>query len=386
MKPILAESFIVLQIIGLWKPEKNVSPCYNWFYNLRMCLIFFFIYSFTINGFIGLIISSKSISDLSNDCFILLSILAICGKIVNIVNSRQQIIEIIKVLDCEPCKPRNKDEELIQIKVDRIIRFNTLFYGILTEITAFMVTVGTLLQRLPIGVLPYNTYIPWDYSKGSLYWLAYIYQIISVGFSANSDIGYDTLIPGLMMQISAKVQILKYRFLNLVNSIESTQGDKYYLKSLKLERKIIADSVKCHLVIFKLAETINSTFSSVIFLQFIISSIVLCISVYNMARMPLFSTEFTTIVLYLCCMLTEIFILCAAGNEVTLVSRTVSDAIYHMDWMSLDSTTVKSLIIIMNRSLRPIKFISGNLVVLSYDSFKALIKTSYSAFNVLQQT
>lgn len=70
---------------------------------------------------------------------------------------------------------------------------------------------------------------------------------------------------------------------------------------------------------FRLASTINSTFTLIIFAQCSISTIVICVSVYNLANIELFTAEFTGVMLYLCCMLTEIFILCAAGNEVTLV-------------------------------------------------------------------
>ncbi|XP_057332825.1 odorant receptor 46a-like isoform X1 [Microplitis mediator] len=390
MYSILPGSFIVLQAIGLWKPtEYNNSPILNYYYRLRTFITFFLIYSFTITGIAGLILTTKDIGDVTSDCFILLSIFAICGKIANIIWSRNKIIWIIDTLNSEPCKPLNNDEMIIQQKVDRLIWHSTLFYGILTEITVFMVTFGTLLLQLPIGTLPYNTYLPWDYSHGYLYWVAYGYQIISVCLSANSDIGFDTLVPGLMLQITAKLEILKYRFINLVDTLKLTQwngvNDKSY-NNFKIENKLIADYVKCHLIILKLADTINKTFDKVILLQFFISSIVLCISVYNLAFLDVFTTEFTSIILYLCCMLMEIFILCAAGNQVTIVSSTLSDAIYHTDWINLDTSSVKSLMIIMNRGLKPIIFSSGHIIKISYDSFKTLIKLSYSSYNVLQRT
>nr|AKO89982.1 odorant receptor 18 [Microplitis mediator] len=390
MYSILPGSFVVLQAIGLWKPpEYNNSPILNYYYRLRTFITFFLIYSFTITGITGLILTTKDIADVTSDCFILLSIFAICGKIANIIWSRNEIIWIIDTLNSEPCKPLNNDEIIIQQKVDRLIWHSTLFYGILTEITVFMVTFGTLLLQLPIGTLPYNTYLPWDYSHGYLYWVAYGYQIISVCLSANSDIGFDTLVPGLMLQITAKLEILKYRFINLVDTLKLTQwngvNDKSY-HNFRIENKLIADYVKCHLIILKLADTINKTFDKVILLQFFISSIVLCISVYNLAFLDVFTTEFTSIILYLCCMLMEIFILCAAGNQVTIVSSTLSDAIYHTDWINLDTSAVKSLMIIMNRGLKPIIFSSGHIIKISYDSFKTPIKLSYSSYNVLQRT
>lgn len=122
MHSILPGSFIVLQAIGLWKPtEYNNSPILNYYYRLRTFITFFLIYSFTITGITGLILTTKNISDVTNDCFILLSIFAICGKIANILWSRNKIIWIIDTLNSEPCKPINNHEIIIQQKVDRLI-------------------------------------------------------------------------------------------------------------------------------------------------------------------------------------------------------------------------------------------------------------------------
>lgn len=53
-------------------------------------------------------------------------------------------------------------------------------------------------------------------------------------------------------------------------------------------------------------------------------------------------------------------------------SESVGDAIYAMDWTNLNPSTVKGLIIIMSRTLKPIIFTSGHIVTLSHDSFKSV--------------
>lgn len=70
---------------------------------------------------------------------------------------------------------------------------------------------------------------------------------------------------------------------------------------------------------FRLAETINSMFNAVVFLQYSLSTLLICVSIYNLAHTNIMSSEGSGIILYLGCMLMEIFILCAAGNEMTLV-------------------------------------------------------------------
>ncbi|KAK0180361.1 hypothetical protein PV327_006010 [Microctonus hyperodae] len=394
MLNILPGSFAVFQIIGFWKPRHWVLPWLDWLYKSYMAIGFFLIYSFSLTGMIGLFQSSHSLMETTNDCFVLLSIIAICGKTVNVVTCRETIIWILDTLESDPCVPRNKEEIAIQKSVDRFIWINTVIYGVLTEVTVFMITIGTLFQDIPIGTLPYNTYIPWDYSQGFMYWLAYSYQMISVILSANVDIGYDTLVPGMIMQICAKLHILKYRLnqlpilshQNKLTNDYDNDGHKYSVNKLKTERKLVADCVEYHLLIFKLSDVIMTTFSFIIFVQCSISTIVLCVSVYIIANIEVFTSETTGIMLYLCCMLMEVFLLYAAGNEVTIVSESVSDAIYNMDWTDLHKSTIKSLIIMMRRTLRKIVITCGYIVTLSLDSFKSLIRISYSTYNLLQRT
>nr|AZQ24924.1 odorant receptor [Aphidius gifuensis] len=383
----LPGSFVVFQVVGLWRSPNIKSSIYNNFYRLRTFFSVFLLYSFVGCSIIGIAIKHDDVKTVTNDCFVMLSVLACCGKSVNILKCRKTILNIIEIMQNDPCSPRNEHEIDIQKKCDSFIWINTVIYGILTEVTAVMLTFGTLFIDLPEGELPFNTWLPYNHSHGFTYKFAHGQQIISIMTSANIAIAYDTLVPAMILQVCAKLNILKHRFSNFTKMINnqinksSTSIDK-----LKKEKQLIADYVKCHLIIFKLAKTINNTFSIVVFLQCLISTLVLCVSIYNLASVELFSSEFTNIILYLACMLSEIFILCAAGNEVTLVSQSISDSIYETDWTDLNTSTIKSLVLIMSRTMKPIIFKSGYVIELSLDSFKSLVKISYSTYNVLQQT
>ncbi|KAK0093799.1 hypothetical protein PV326_012631, partial [Microctonus aethiopoides] len=115
------------------------------------------------------------------------------------------------------------------------------------------------------------------------------------------------------------------------------------------------------------------------------SLIVICNGSHRLSNVVPFTSEFLTIIGYLMCMLMQIFIYCFYGNAVIHKSINLYNEIYAMDWLILDVSTKKSLLIIMKRTLRPIKFTSGHLVVLSLKSFNRLIKLSYSMYNVLHQ-
>ncbi|KAL0112585.1 hypothetical protein PUN28_012115 [Cardiocondyla obscurior] len=56
-----------------------------------------------------------------------------------------------------------------------------------------------------------------------------------------------------------------------------------------------------------------------------------------------------------------------------------------MDWPSLSVTEKKELMMIMARTNIPIKFTSSFLITMSLQSYSSILKTSYSAFNLLQK-
>ncbi|XP_011687782.1 PREDICTED: odorant receptor 46a, isoform B-like [Wasmannia auropunctata] len=84
-------------------------------------------------------------------------------------------------------------------------------------------------------------------------------------------------------------------------------------------------------------------------------------------------------------MFVQIFIYCWAGNEVTLKSAELGKEIFHINWILMTKSEKKDLLMIMKRSMKPIKFTSSFLVTLSLESYGNLLKASFSAFNVLQQ-
>ncbi|KAL0112586.1 hypothetical protein PUN28_012115 [Cardiocondyla obscurior] len=84
-------------------------------------------------------------------------------------------------------------------------------------------------------------------------------------------------------------------------------------------------------------------------------------------------------------MFAQIFVYCWSGNEVILKSASTGEAIYRMDWPSLSVTEKKELMMIMARTNIPIKFTSSFLITMSLQSYSSILKTSYSAFNLLQK-
>ncbi|XP_029665550.1 odorant receptor Or1-like [Formica exsecta] len=128
---------------------------------------------------------------------------------------------------------------------------------------------------------------------------------------------------------------------------------------------------------------VNEKFRVIIAVQFTASMLVVCSNLYQMAKITL-SAECIPLMLYTFCIALQILIYCWYGNEVRLKSIQLSDEIFGMDWIKVDKKMKENLIMIMNRSLRPIEFSSIHIVTVNLDSFVKLLKTSYSVYSILQ--
>ncbi|EFN60771.1 Odorant receptor Or2, partial [Camponotus floridanus] len=123
----------------------------------------------------------------------------------------------------------------------------------------------------------------------------------------------------------------------------------------------------------RFAHMVNATFTTMMFIQFSIISLVLCMSVYKLSTITsLFTLNFAHKFSYLCSMLVQIFLYCWFGNEVILKSIDVSTAIYEMDFTKLRVRVMKDLMIIMMRASKPVKISTGYIVTLSTESFMSV--------------
>lgn len=170
-----------------------------------------------------------------------------------------------------------------------------------------------------------------------------------------------------------------------------------------------------------------------IFSQFVISALVICVSLCQMLKKDILSTEFLSMTLYLSTLLAQIFIYCWYANEVKLKvcplngkrsindrlsfganedcvdlqSTHISEVVFESDWSELNEDLKRDLMFMMQRTAYPVEFSFLHMVDVNLDSFMAvnmirgklanmvylnsrnfvlqLIKSSYSVYNILQQ-
>ncbi|XP_033346125.1 odorant receptor 46a-like [Bombus vosnesenskii] len=130
---------------------------------------------------------------------------------------------------------------------------------------------------------------------------------------------------------------------------------------------------------------VNDNFKMIMSMQFLISTGAVCFNLYRLSVMK-FGPKFMETATYTLCLLMQIFYYCWYGNEVKLKSLEIPNAVLESNLPFLNDSSKKILLLIMRRSLEPIEFTSCHVISMNLESFAILLKTSYSAYNLLQQS
>ncbi|XP_050488673.1 odorant receptor Or1-like [Bombus huntii] len=255
---------------------------------------------------------------------------------------------------------------LVQNKSSRRI---AICYTILVEVAAIWIFVRAFLTDFKKRKLVFRAWLPYDYSELLPYTFSYAYEVATSLLCSCQNVASDTLFAGLLIQINGQFEILEERLRNI------EEDSNYSAKQC----------VKHYQQIYKFSKTVNEKFKIILFLQFCTIAFTLCFNLYRMTNITMLS-KFLEASLFLVRIIAQILYYCWFSNEVKLKSLQVPAMIFKSNWASWDTKTKKILLVIMTRATHPIEFTSGYLVTLNIDSFVALMKTSYSVFNLLQQT
>nr|AZQ24948.1 odorant receptor [Aphidius gifuensis] len=381
---LLSYSIIMLRVLGLWYPDDdNISKWKKRIYMIYTFLLFLIMYTFTLSQIIALSSCMNDANEFTNATFMSLTMLAACVKMWNMITHRKTIYNMIKILENNTFKIRDDHELKIQNEQHRRIKIFTIVYGLLIESTVSSFTRASIIRDIPERDLPFKALLPYSLSSSFAYWFSYIHQTIAHYYGASINAAIDAHFASSLIATCGQIKILKYRFQSMHQIIEKIKILNNESRE-KLKKKLLIGCEIHHLAIYQFAKTTNNTFKIPIFIQYFASALVLCVSTFSLSQIEPLSTEFISLFMYLICVSTQIYIYCDCATDVYFESDSISTSIYKSNWTSLSVSNQKSLIIIMARTLKPIKYTSG-YIELSLTSFNNLLKMSYSIYNVLKK-
>ncbi|XP_033319029.1 odorant receptor 94b-like [Bombus bifarius] len=250
-----------------------------------------------------------------------------------------------------------------------LYRSITIYYTIMVMLTVACMILFSFLTDFGDRKLAYKAWLPFNYSVSNCYYIAYAHQIIALIGTALLNVACDVLVCGLLVHVCGQQEILKHRVMELK----------------KEPRPDIGKIVRFHDYLYGYVSIIQQKFQEIIGVQLLSSTFVVCFILYELSNAPV-NSKYLQFVLYLTCMMTQVFFYCWYGNQLKLKSVEVANAIFEADWISFDNSSKKSLINVMRRATKPIELTCAYIFTMDLKTFVDILKMSYSTYNLLQRT
>ncbi|XP_071052073.1 odorant receptor 82a-like [Onthophagus taurus] len=154
---------------------------------------------------------------------------------------------------------------------------------------------------------------------------------------------------------------------------------KNYLK-LALKKIVIY-----HQSIIKLAYDFEDQFNVLVLTVFLANTAILCFTMYHASLYPITNERSLQDFAFIVTISTQVFLYCYWGNELALESEKVAWTCYESDFVGAGCSFQKSLVLIMNRSQKPILLTAGKFTNLSLMTFVGILRLSYSYYMVLRR-
>ncbi|CAH2101976.1 unnamed protein product [Euphydryas editha] len=213
--------------------------------------------------------------------------------------------------------------------------------------------------------------------------LLYSYYVTTLVGIANTTM--DALMATILYQCQTQLRILRNNFQALperAKCVSNETGERYEVTLMLLLVKYFQH----YRQVTQTAMLLQDIFGVAILVQFGIGGWILCMAAYKLVSLNILSIEFASMTLFILCILTELFLYCYYGNELTVESDRIVCSVYSMQWMRTPLRFRRDLVLLMQFVRLPLRPVAGRIIPLSLDTFVKILKSSYTFYAVLRQT
>uniref|UniRef100_A0A0K8TVC1 Odorant receptor n=1 Tax=Epiphyas postvittana TaxID=65032 RepID=A0A0K8TVC1_EPIPO len=366
----LSSSITVMQYNGVWKPD-GLTHRGEVAYKIFGVVTQVFLFYFMILAEIGYVYTFlDNVERVVDAAVLLFSHLVQAVKVLTIILRQERIKRMIQVAD-GPAFTKSDPKLKAILEGTTSLAANI---GNMVLLSAF--TTGIFWSIVPALnpelTLPLRTAYPFDINGPYIFAAMYAYSTISVTVSGVGDAAENFLVSGMFTIASAQLDVLR-------EELEAIGVEGYSAENFEKATRC----VQYHQRIIGYVEEMADIFGLPIFCQFVISSVVICMTIYKITvtKEPV---EMVTMVFYLICVFMELLMYCYPGDVLLNKSLLISDAAYPNDW-SGDRKTSRVLLLVAMRAQRPLVIDAGGLFRVCLPTAAAVVQTAYSYYALLRQ-
>lgn len=290
-------------------------------YSLKRALVFFFSILLPVSMIIKLLIGVDSLEEFADILYYLVTQAAYLCKLTNFVYGPGKLLQIEEHLQ-HPISQKfyqkfgRDDLHKIIKQCDAVaVIFRFLIVGI--------VGLYAIFPYLDDNKdLPFAGWIPVDINVLGYRCLVYFLQLMCVFVSAFTNGNMDLFTIYLLSIGIGKLKLIKECFRHVDYTLQTTESIKKANKNSTdttnkvLSPKDLAELYRFHEYIIKYLLMVEELFSYGIFIQFLASIAVVCMTGFQLMITPPQSGQFVLLILYINCMMCQVIMYCWYGNEI----------------------------------------------------------------------
>ncbi|XP_049535308.1 odorant receptor 13a-like [Anopheles darlingi] len=225
--------------------------------------------------------------------------------------------------------------------------------------------------------LPYLQRMFYSIEGNASFSVTYIFIMVAVYVLALALAGFDSVFTTLVMHITALFKLLNMEIDQM--GMQLRGGAKG--QELKATFKAIILKHKTYLAFI---DQLEDAFSLVLMVQFLTSSIVICVVLYQLTLAFGWNEETIKTITYLPGAILQLYVFCWYAQKITEEAELVANHIYSIPWYLGDPAYEKMCITLMAKAQKPAGVTASKFYMITLQSFQRIISTSYSYFTLLQ--
>nr|AJF23790.1 olfactory receptor OR18 [Planotortrix octo] len=373
----------ILGFFGIWLPPASFTLLYT----IYMLFILLTQYSFVLFEFIYIVEVWGDLDAVSEASFLLFTQASVCFKVTRFLIHKDKLVMLLEFMEEEVFQPQNKIHERYLITLSTRVKRLCLFF------LMSACTTCTLWGMVPVvdstageRFFPFLIWMPVGPANSPQFELGYFYQMAAIYISAFLFIAVDSVVLSMIMFGCAELEII-------MNKVEQIQKVPLSGKLKQDEREqrirdnceLFKKCIKHHQEVIRFIDIVEDTFHANIFFQLSGSVAIICIIGLRISIVEPGSMQFISMLNYMMTMLSQLFLYCWCGNELTIRSELLRDVMYLSPWYEQSNPFRRLLWVAMERMKKPILFKAGHYIPLSRPTFVSILRSSYSYFAVLNQ-
>lgn len=220
-----------------------------------------------------------------------------------------------------------------------------------------------------VKILPFSVLLPYDVDYGLNYDFTFIVMMFSTYIYGCSVVAFDTIYCGVICHVATQFKLLQIRMEKL-----NKNWRNYDLVTGNMYLKQLIDR---HNACIQLVNETEEIFNGYTFLQFITSSLMICLILFGVWLELGFAAikSFT----YVSAAIAQLFLFSWICESLLASTNSIADAAYQLPWYMFPKAMQNSVLLMMVRGYKPLGITAAKFYLVTYESFEQ-VNVTYIRF------